>query len=97
MEHHLAGRMQEYPLLIYPERDTIEPAFKAQLIEYVNRGGNLIVISPASAKQFEQELGVTLKGAATKQVNGLYYDGWMSGVKSISQKVLLGPDARPFR
>ena len=96
MEHHLTGRMQDYPLLIYPEWDTIEPNFKEQLIDYVKNGGNLILISPASAKLFEQELGVSLQGEASEQVNGLYYNGWMSGVKSISQNVALGPDARPF-
>ena len=96
MEHHLTDRMQDYPLLIYPEWDSIEPEFKAQLLDYVKNGGNLIVISPASARLFENELGVTLKGKATERINGLFYHGWMGGVKSISQDVELGAHARPF-
>ena len=41
MEHHLTDRMDQYPVLIYPEWNTIEPEFKAQLLEYVENGGVL--------------------------------------------------------
>jgi hypothetical protein len=96
MEHHLTNRMSEYPVLIYPEWDTIEPEFKDQLIEYVENGGNLIVISPASAKLFEEELGVTLLDEPTEEVNGLYFNDWMGGVNSVSQSVVRKNDVMPF-
>ena len=96
MEHHLTNRMQKYPVLIYPEWDGIEPEFKEQLMDYVRNGGNLIVVSPASAQLFESELGVTLTGEASDNVNGLYHNGWIGGVKSISQVAVLGEDAQPY-
>lgn len=96
LEHHLTHRMADYPVLISPEWDTIEPAFKDQLLDYVENGGNLIVISPASAALFEDELGVTLLGEASEKVNGLFYDDWMAGVKSVTQSVKLKDDVRPF-
>ena len=96
MEHHLTDRMHEYPVLIYPEWDSIEPDFKAQLIDYVKNGGNLIVISPASTKLFQEELGATFSGEATEKVNGLYFKEWIGGVNSVSQSVTLGRDAQSF-
>ena len=33
-EHHLAGRMAEYPLIVVGECDFLEPAFKAELVRY---------------------------------------------------------------
>ena len=41
-EHHLAGRMAEYPLIVVPEWEYLEPKFKADLVAYVNGGGNLV-------------------------------------------------------
>lgn len=94
MEHHLAGRMQEYPLLIYPEWSYIDPEFKKDLLQYVDQGGNLLVIGPRAAALFEDELGINLKGRAAERLNGLEYNGWVAGVKSLSQKVELSGRAR---
>jgi hypothetical protein len=58
MEHHLTGHMQEYPLIIIPEWEYLEPGFISQLSSYVENGGNLLVIGPAAAKIFEKELGI---------------------------------------
>jgi hypothetical protein len=96
MEHHLTDRMGDYPVLIYPEWDSIELEFKAKLTTYVEQGGNLIIVSPASAALFAEELGVTLAGEASEKVNGVYYNGWIGGIKSVSQEVRLGPDAQAF-
>jgi len=95
MEHHLDGRMQEYPLLVYPEWGYIDPAFRKELLDYVYRGGNLLVVGPRAAALFEKELGVVLHGEATERVNGLEYNGWVSGVKSLFQKAELSERARP--
>jgi hypothetical protein len=94
MEHHLDGRMQEYPLLIYPEWDTIDPAFRKELLDYVYQGGNLLIVGPRAAALFEKELGVVLHGKATEKVNGLEYDGWVTGIKSLFQKAELSERAK---
>ena len=40
MEHHLQERADDFPLLIYPEWDYIDPDFKNVLLEYVKKGVN---------------------------------------------------------
>lgn len=91
MEHHLTRRMHEYPLLIWPEWQTIEPDFKAELLHYVKQGGKLLVIGPRAAALFKEELDVKLIGEAAERVNGLEYQGHLAGLKTVSQKVELGP------
>jgi len=94
MEHHLTGRMQEYPLLVYPEWDYTDPAFRKDLLDYVYQGGNLLVIGPRAAALFEKELGIVLHGEAAERVNGLEYDGWVGGLKTLFQKAELSGRAR---
>jgi hypothetical protein len=58
MEHHLAGKMDLYPLIIIPECDYLEPSFLEELKKYVSDGGHLLVLGTESAKLFENELGI---------------------------------------
>ncbi len=58
MEHHLRGKMQQYPLIIIPECNYLEPSFKEELDNYVKEGGNLLVIGLETAKLFDNELGI---------------------------------------
>jgi len=58
MEHHLRGRMSQYPLIIIPECNYLEPSFKDELGNYVREGGNLLIIGTESATLFEKELGI---------------------------------------
>lgn len=96
MEHHLENRYHEYPLLIYPEWGTIEPDLKDALMQYVREGGNLLVVGPASARLFEDELGIRLIGEPENKINGLEYNGWLAGIYSLSQKVQLENDVTAF-
>ena len=96
MEHHLDGRMEEYPLLIYPEWEYIDPGFKKDLLAYIERGGNLLVIGPKAAALFEDELNVKLAGKPEELVNGLEHEGWIAGIKSLFQKAELSDRAMPF-
>jgi hypothetical protein len=58
MEHNLVGRMDKYPLIIMPECDSLEPAFKEELMGYVNNGGNLLIIGTETPQMFKNELGI---------------------------------------
>ena len=58
MEHHLAGNMDKYPLIVIPECDYLEPAFFDELKKYLNGGGRLLVIGTETAKLFKKELGI---------------------------------------
>ncbi len=55
-EHHLAGRMADYPLIVVPECTYLEPEFKAQLLAYAQAGGHLLLVGPQSAALFANEL-----------------------------------------
>ena len=96
LEAHLDGRMNDYPLIVYPEWEYIDPDFKNDLLSYVKQGGSLLVVGPKSAALFENELGVRLTGEPKKQVSGLYQDGWLAGINALFQKVEPGSDAKPF-
>jgi hypothetical protein len=60
MEHHLHGRMAQYPLIVIPEWPMLADTFRTELIEYVRGGGNLLVMGTQMVRLFERELGVTL-------------------------------------
>ncbi len=96
MEHHLQSTIDDYPLLVYPEWETCEPELKSALVRYVRNGGSLLVIGPKTAALFEQELEVTLVDTPAVRVNGLEHNGWIAGIKSLSQRVKLGGSAGPF-
>ena len=96
MEHHLEGRFEEYPLLIYPEWDYIEPSFKEKCLDYVTNGGNLLIIGPEAAALFAQELGVKLIGEPTEQINGLEFNERLSNFKSTFQKAKLEQGTKSF-
>lgn len=94
MEHHLINRMHQYPLLIFLEWEYVDPQFKKDLLNYVENGGNLLIIDPKAVTLFEKELGVKLLGEPEEKVNGLKYNGHIAGVKSLFQQVELGDRVR---
>jgi hypothetical protein len=96
LEQHLTENMQRYPLLIYPEWETITPEFKQQLIQYVENGGNLVVIGPVACQLFQDELGIELLDAPTENVNHLEFCGQIASIKSVSQRVKLADGVQPF-
>ncbi len=55
-EHRLTGRMGQYPLIVIPAWDYLDPAFKTELLAYVRDGGHLLLASPKSAGLFKTEL-----------------------------------------
>ncbi len=95
-EHHLAGRMKEYPLIILPELVYIEPSLRADLLAYVENGGSLLVIGPVAAGMFQRELDVELLAKPATDRRWLEHDGWLGGLVTTCQKAKLGPGAQAF-
>jgi len=96
-EHHLAGRLAEYPLIVVPEWEYLEPSFKNDLLAYVKGGGNLLLIGPKTATLFEKELGVTLEGQPTPAGDyRLAYQGGLAPITGQKQVAKLGPNSKPF-
>jgi len=94
-EHHLTD-IGKYPLLIYPEWETITPGFKRKLLEYVTQGGKLLLIGPNSAALFKDELNITVKSSAEVKNNGLEYNQWIAELMSLSQGVTPGKGVKSF-
>jgi hypothetical protein len=96
-EHHLAGRMDQYPLIVVPEWEYLEPPFKDQLIAYVRAGGNLLLVGPKTAALFQAELGVTFQGQPKPSGTIYLADGnGISPTKGETQAVTLSPSATAF-
>jgi len=96
-EHHLAGHMARWPLIVVPEWDYLAPAFRGELLAYVKAGGNLLLIGPKATALFTKELDVELEGDPQWNVPPyLEHQGWLAGHTTLFQKVKLGTSAKSF-
>jgi len=93
-EHHLAGRMARYPLIIVPEWDYLDPAFRDDLRAYVEGGGSLLLIGPGSAAMFADVLDVTLDGSPQSQPRFLSHKELLAATGGPVQSVKPGPGAQ---
>jgi len=96
INHHLSGRMGEYPLIVIPEWDYLKPKFRRELLDYVAGGGSLLLIGPRAAAMFKGPLRVKFVGKAEEKPHWLEHDGWLCGLKTLSQRVNLGRGAKAF-
>jgi hypothetical protein len=94
-EHQL-DNIREYPLLVYPEWDTISATLKDKLLQYVSAGGKLLIVGPRAAKQFRDVLQVDFMGQPQVNDNGLEYGGWLGNSNSVSQEIRIKGTAKPF-
>jgi hypothetical protein len=95
-EHHLRGRMNEYPLIIVPEWEYLEPQFRNDLSAYARSGGNLLLIGPRTAALFASELGITLDGEPKAEARHLAHQGAFTPTQGQVQAVKLGARTQPF-
>jgi hypothetical protein len=96
MEHHLRDRMADYPLIVVPEWEYLDPAFADELRAYVCGGGNLLLIGPQAAALFAEELRVQFVGEAETARKWLAHAGWLGGLMTRAREVKLLPGAIPF-
>ncbi len=58
-EHQLQPRLEEFPIVVIPEAYKLKEEFIAALMNYVEQGGNLLLLGDQCAKLFgEEALGV---------------------------------------
>ena len=67
MDHQLKERIDRYPLLIIPEWEQTDPAIRSLLVDYVQKGGNLVVIGSKAVAGFSDELGITIDAQAVTE------------------------------
>jgi len=87
MDHQLKKKMDLYPLIIIPEWTGLDADLKRQTLDYVQKGGNLMVIGASAVKEFEPQLGVTFEGFIDNGVVTMGFDNQISTVKSYAQLV----------
>lgn len=96
-EHHLTGRMAQYPLIVVPEWEYLEPAFKTELLSYVHGGGKLLLIGPASAALFMGQLDVAAEGDLSSAKDcRLVYKGEEASIAGQVQPASLGAGCKAF-
>ncbi|HAU38624.1 MAG TPA: hypothetical protein DCX07_13030 [Phycisphaerales bacterium] len=96
VEHQLSGRMADYPLIVVPEWEYLESAFRAELRAYVRGGGRLLLIGPAPAAMFRKELKARLVGRPEPCGQYIEQDGWLFALRTTAQVARLGRGAREF-
>ena len=88
-EHSLTGRLMDYPLIVIPNWETIEPAFKKELLAHINDGGQVILVGPKPAALFAQQLDIQIVADTTPLPAGQQADP----SKDPRVKITLGPKA----
>jgi hypothetical protein len=73
-EHHLRGKMSNWPVIIVPGWRYLERDFRDELAAYSKAGGSLLLIGPGPAMLFETELGRTadVSIVAVESVDGTF-------------------------
>jgi hypothetical protein len=89
MEHTLTGKMDQYPLIIIPECDYLEPAFLDELRKYVSNGGNLFIIGTETAKLFLKELGIRSLKTLNETQTFIAYGDRIGAIRSSLDSVSL--------
>lgn len=96
-EHHLTGRMAQYPLIVVSQQDSLAPAFRQKLLDYARQGGNLMLIGATLTKQFATELGVTPIGDTTSVTKWIRYGNQATVVlNGAYQSVRVNSGTEPF-
>ncbi len=95
-EHHLAGRMTDWPLIVVPEWDYLDPAFRDELAAYARGGGSLLLVGPRTAALFAADLGATPQGPPSKGLRHLAHGGALVPIQGEGQSVTLGSMAKPL-
>jgi hypothetical protein len=91
MEHHLRGRMSDYPLIVYPEWATADESFRRELLDYVRSGGALLVVGVKAGRLFDDVSGVSAVGSLFEGIRWLEHGGQIAALKSVSQRVETTP------
>ncbi|MBN1791378.1 MAG: hypothetical protein JW830_12830 [Bacteroidales bacterium] len=96
MEHHLSDRMNQYPLIIIPECDYLDPSFLEELRTYTLSGGNLLIIGTETAKMFKDELNIRSFTGIPESEAFITASHSIGSVRSDLLHVELGIESRPL-
>ena len=95
MEHHLTGKMQEYPLIVIPECEYLSESFKKELVSYVEKGGNLLVIGSKTTQMFSEQLNVEFQDTIIQNTKFISFNNELAGINTNFNPVTLNQGAEP--
>jgi hypothetical protein len=87
MDHQIKKMIAEYPVIVIPEWTGLDLSLKKQVLDYVQNGGNLLVIGAKAVKEFGPQLGVVFEGNPETRVCTMGMENQMSTVKTAVQYV----------
>lgn len=96
MTHQLNKSIDQYKVVVVPEWETIEPGVKVMLKDYLQKGGNLLVIGAKATRQFDDLSGVREKSEPTISSDYIGYDHRMEQFNSEYRQVELSDKARLY-
>lgn len=83
MEHHLEGRIDEYPLVVVPEWTPLNEEMIGKLGEYARRGGALLVTGSAACRAFADFVGAEFgPDTSGRVVRYLEWEGRCAAVRT---------------
>jgi hypothetical protein len=88
-EHQLQPRLKEFPLVVVPDSPKLTPRFRQALADYVEQGGNLLLLGEKCARLFEPILGAALEGPPAQRAAELASGDGITNADGVWQKVRL--------
>jgi hypothetical protein len=96
--YQLEEHLSQYPVIVIPEWEYIEPPIVEILKSYVSGGGNVIVIGAKSTRIFDDVLGIATaeETGISESSDYLGYNNRLVQLNSEFRSVRVPPDAQPF-
>jgi hypothetical protein len=88
-EHQLQPRLKEFPLVVVPDSHKLTAEFRQALADYVEHGGNLLLLGEKCARLFEPILGAALEGPPAQRAAELASGDGITNADGTWQKVRL--------
>ncbi|MBD3184642.1 hypothetical protein GF312_20345 [Candidatus Poribacteria bacterium] len=88
-EHKLMKNLNKYPVVVLPECHIITDEMKATLLDYIQKGGQLLVIGSETASLFKDSLGVEFTSDPAEITTYVQSDKAMSWLGGVWQSVKL--------
>lgn len=92
--YQLEKHLNDYPVVIIPNWDTLEVSIVDQLKHYVFNGGRLLIVGPSSAKYFHDILGVKQSGQTVEISQPIGFGGRFANVTGRFSKVECLPETK---
>lgn len=86
-EHQLQPRLREFPLVVIPDSHKLTDEFRKALADYVEQGGNILLLGEKCARLFEPILGAELEGGPAERAAELASPSGVTSSGGLWQKV----------